>query len=331
MAVPTIADIARRCGVSPATVSKALSPFRDRCDLSPATRERIIAAAEAMGWRRDAAQSRRARREAGNVGLMWGRLAPFTDGVYDQLIELLATRLAAHGRRALFVPAPDARAWTALQMAQRLDGVIALPPLADAVLAELEASDYPAVLLNLASPRRLHQVLADDRGGAAALAAHLAGLGHRRMVYMPARGSDPHDSEELRRAGLADAAAAHGVRLDITASKDLAAVLAACRDGASAVVCYDFNDVPRTLAALAEAGLRVPDRVSLACTSDVAWFQHLSPAVTAAVVPMQAMAEAAVDLLAGLLERGDGGERQVCVLGEELRVRASTAPAPSSR
>lgn len=332
MGRPTIRDVALASGVSMASVSKALNPHADRCDLSPATRARILAAARALGFRPSASHSRRTRRLWRNIGLLWGRFAPFTSGVYEGVIDVIGQGLLDRGWRLLYTPVPRPDAWREMQMSQRLDGVVAVSHVPEEILAMLAAERYPAVLLNMVSDRPLPQFLPDDAGGSAAIVAHLAGLGHRRAVYLDFASSGiGHISETVRREALMRSAAAAGMAIEVV--RDRAAAIRMCRQGATAVVCYDWSDVPELLGGLRAAGLAVPADVSVVCCADVRWFAYLAPAVTAVRIPMRELAQRAVDHLLARIEAGDPGpERPLpMVMPVELAVRGSTGPAPGPK
>lgn len=325
--MPTLADVARQSGVSLATASKALSAHADRCDLAAATRERVLATAAALGYRRHRPASARARKRSRAIGLAWGRHAPRVGGVYEQHLEVLALALKARGYHLLFTPVEDAADWRAMQFAQRLDGVILVESVPDAVLADIEAREYPAVLLNQRSPRAIHQVLADDAGGMAALIAHLAAQGHRRLAYVGPRWPSGHCSEGDRRAAVLAAAAVHGLAVVELPAADPPAVAAACAaaaGGPTAVVAYHHTVIPVLAAALRAAGLALPGGVALASGDEVSWLAFGDPPVTAAVLPMAAMAERAAAAVIERVEAREPPGAGVEVLAESLLVRAST-------
>lgn len=323
----TLADVARACGVSLATASKALSPHRDRCDLRPDTRDRIRVEAARLGWSRDRRRSARARRRWRNIGLLWGRRAPFSRGSYEGVPEAVGEALG-DGHRLIITPTPRASDWHEVQMSLKLDGVITLGSIDEAILGELEEREYPAVVVNARTGRRLPQILADDLGGTEALAAHLAGLGHRRLVFLNNPWDPVHYSESDRKSALAAAAAAGAFAMATVASPRYDLVVQRCRAGATAVVCQNWWDVAEVLAALRQAGLAVPGRVSVAACHDLSWFSHLSPPITAVAVPLREMAVRATCRLLGIVAGTDGETRLVETLPERLQARASTGPAP---
>lgn len=325
---PTLADVARACSVSLATASKALSPHLDRCDIRPDTRDRVIAMARDMGWSRDRRRSARARRHWRNIGLLWGYRATPSSGAYESVPESVANVLG-DGFRLLIAPVPQADDWRELQLTLRLDGVLVLGRVEDAILSELESRDYPAVLVNHKTPRRLCQILADDLAGTGALVEHLGRLGHRRIVYLRNTWSPVHYSEADRRAAVRKMAAANGTTVEEICWPDSAAVIARCRAGATAVVCYHASWVPPLLGNLRAAGLRVPQQVSLVSCQDLPWFQYLDPPITGVHLPMREMAEGGARLLLDLIagRPAPGGLRQV--LPESLVVRGSSGPPPA--
>ena len=319
----TLRDVATHCGVSLATASKALSPFTDRCDIGGETRERIRAAAARLGFSRNRSASVRARRRWNNIGLAWGRHAPRGDGIYAELFETAARALKRWGYHLLFTPVEDAADWLAMQQVQRLDGILAVESLPQEVLERIAADGYPAVLFNLPSALPLPQILPDDRAGAAALAVHLAGLGHRRAVYVPRKAWATHPSDELRWDGIRSCA-----ELDVANLAPAAAVARCISGAATAIVTYSQSELVTVLEPLRASGLEVPRQVSLAVCCDVPWLAHLHPAVTAMTIPVPAMAETAVSLLVDLIERSAEPRPTTVLVPETLVPRASTGRAP---
>ena len=321
--IPRLADVAEACGVSIATASKALSPHLDRSDLNPQTRERILLKARELGWSRDLPRSARARRRWHNIGVLWG-YRNFGMASYEGVAEVLAQTVDG-SYRLLLTPVPQAKDWKELQLSLRLDGALVLGHVEDAILADLEHDDYPTVLVNVETTRRLRQILADDLGGSTALMQHLITLGHRRIVFVRNSWPVSHSSERDRLAGVLTTAAAAGVQVDEVPGLLYDQVIARCRDGATAVVLNSHWGTGEMLDALKAAGLAVPRDVSVATCHDLSPFAHFAPPVTAVAVPVRAMAEQAGRLLMQLIAGRDDGGEQRRVLPESVVVRASTA------
>ncbi len=103
-----------------------------------------------------------------------------------------------------------------------------------------------------------------------------------------------------------------------------------CRAGATAVVCYDWNDAPAVQQLLIAAGIAVPGRVSVACCSDLHWFTRLTPTLTAVAIPMRTLALEATDHLLELIEGRGGSDPATLTQPTALRIRDSTATARNS-
>jgi LacI family transcriptional regulator len=318
----TLQDVADRCGVSLATASKAFNPRSE--DIGAATRERLLAAARELGFQRDRSTSLRARKRWQNIGMAWGRHAPRGDGIYAELGETLALTIKPWGYHLLFTPIADAADWRLMQRAQRLDGVIVVESMADEVLAELVATGYPAVLLNLATKRELPRLLPDDHAGCSQLVDHLADLGHRSLAFIPSGVWVIHASDAVRWAGVSERAAARGM----TAIRCQAAeAVAAAKAGTiTAAIAYSQREAVMLLPLARAAGLSIPRDLSIVVGSDVPWLEHTDPPLTGLEIPIPAMARQAVTLLVDLIELTAAPETGTRLIPEVLHLRASTAP-----
>lgn len=209
---PTIRDVAAVAGVSPMTVSRAL---HDDPRVAATTRERVLAAAAELGYRRnELARNLRLGRNSGLVGLVVTNLAnPF----YSQLalgVESVA------GERALKVvlgntaedPQRERRLIEEL-VSRRVDGVIVVPAGGDHSHLERRHVGAPVVLA-ARPPANLEAdcVLVDDFGGARDATARLLATGARRLGFLGLPASVWTTSERLR--GFSAALEEAGVELD---------------------------------------------------------------------------------------------------------------------
>ncbi|MCK6491333.1 MAG: substrate-binding domain-containing protein [Planctomycetes bacterium] len=331
---PSLAEVAAAAGVSKATASKALCPNPGACDIAAATRARVRAAAAALGWRRGARARLPRSGAARTLALVYGRAAPYLEGVYDRVPQALAGEASARGYQLLFVPLAGGATWRAQLRAQRIAAAVLIHPVPAALEDELAADGFPCAVLNHDGAAPLPRVLADDAGAVAAALAHLHAHGHRRIAWVRCTGGDRtvHHSVALRAGAYRAWMAAHGLATcELLHSFDdqvrdfrLHAWLR--RGEASAVLAYGAEDALRVRLAAAECGIAVPRQLSLAACHDrreLAW--HL-PAITAAAVPMEAMARRAAAIALDRLEgRDDGGARRE-LLPAPLAVRGSVAP-----
>src|SRR3954447_16691566 len=212
---PTIADVARRAGVSAAAVSFAVN---DRPGVSPQTRTRILAAARELGWRPSA--SARALTEARTraIGPVAARDAPQLeiDAFCVRCLSGIEVALTAADYALLLqlVPGGAAAALPAyerLAAAGRVDGFLLTDvEVDDPRFALLETMGMPVVLAGRAvGPCPFPCVETRHAEGIAAPVEHLAGLGHERIGFFGGRPDFEHVRVRLER--WRQALAAHGL------------------------------------------------------------------------------------------------------------------------
>lgn len=289
---PTIADIAKRAGVSTGAVSYALN---GRPGVSPATRQRILAIADEIGWRPNIAARALSVSRAHAVGLVIAR-PPSTLGVepfFMQLISGLEGELSAHRTALLLQLVADHRAaveatrqWWA---ERRIDGVI-LTDLwtKDIRVPVLDALRIPGVLVGRPRPlTTLPSVWTDDAAAVTATVDYLVTLGHRRLARVA--GPPVLDHTQVRTEAFEGAARRHRLppaEVLVTdysweAGARATRTLLARADRPTAIA-YD-NDV-MAVAALSvarEMGIAVPGQLSVVAGDDSQLCMLVHPALTA--------------------------------------------------
>jgi LacI family transcriptional regulator len=205
----TIHDVARRAKVSIGTVSKALN---NKGRLRQETRERIIAAAQDLGFRpNDLAQSLHRARSM-TVGILsndsFGR---FT----FPIVEALERRLADQGIAIFMCNATDdpsrERRHIDQLLGKRVDGLVVTARRADRrEPIEPAARGLPVVyVFSRVEDADALCLLPDDEGGAALAVRHLAALGRRRIAHIT--GPERFEAVRLRAAGYRAALAEAGL------------------------------------------------------------------------------------------------------------------------
>jgi DNA-binding LacI/PurR family transcriptional regulator len=282
----TIEGLAERLGLSTASVSYALNGLPG---VSEATRVRVVALAQELGWRPNVGARSLSRARADAVGLVVPR-GPEDIGAEPYYMALLAgiESALAEADTALmlrFVPGHDGadravyRQWHA---EHRVDGVF---------LTDLRVDDpRPALLEQLGLPYLVHGGRAEDhwRFGpeqeTSVLVTHLAELGHRSILHV----SGPHalvHEEERHRAIEAACAAAGITPVTVVADYTYAGAAAAVRGAlaadrpATAVLCSNDLMAVGALAALRALGLE--RRVAVASWDDSVLCATASPSITA--------------------------------------------------
>jgi DNA-binding LacI/PurR family transcriptional regulator len=313
----TSADVAREAGVSRATVSHVLNDV-GRGRVSDATRSRVLAAADRLGYVPNAAAAalRAGRTSLVLVGLPAWPLGPPVAAAISSLVSELARR----GYTPLVHIDHAGAADGLLRACERARpvGVIALAEdLTSERANRLRRHGARAVIVGSARhPDEGQPALVFDQAAVGRAAVdHLAARGHGVILaLMPstdAAGVGKLAQERLR--GAAAAAAARGVRLDVErlpADADAAAsvVVPALRrvDGPSAV--YAFNDeyALAAIAALAEAGVAVPDRVAVIGCDDSPAARLIRPRLTTIRMVDDALWAELADVLHAMVEGGEG-------------------------
>ena len=99
-------DIAKRCGVSVATVSKALNGLPD---IGEETRRRICAAAEEMGYMANAAARALKTKHAYNLGILFvdERRSGLSHEYFSAMLESIKAEAEAHGYDITFINKPE--------------------------------------------------------------------------------------------------------------------------------------------------------------------------------------------------------------------------------
>jgi DNA-binding LacI/PurR family transcriptional regulator len=307
---PTIADVARRAGVSAAAVSFAVN---DRPGVSPQTRERILAAARELGWRPSA--SARALTEARTraIGLVLARDVTQLEGdsFFVRFLSGMERALTAADYALLLqlVPAGAGAALPAyerLAAAGRVDGFLLTDvEVADPRFAVLEAAGVPVVLAGRpAGECAFPWVETRHAEGMAAPVEHLAALGHERIAFFGGR--PEHEHVQAREAAWREALAAAGLRPGAVAHANGDATPAAHEllGGAappSAIVCASDSLAMSAVGAARERGLSVPADISITGFDDSPLAALASPALTSVRVDYAEFGEAATAALLALI------------------------------
>jgi len=329
----TIADVAARAGVSIRTVSRVLnrSPL-----VNAETREKVEGVIAALRFR----PSARARGLATGRSYLLGLVHNDRNAlVLDPLQRGVVREAAARGYELVVHPvATDAADVsgdvTDFVERSRVDGVVVVPPVSGVadLPARLRAAGVPAVALSSVALHGYDAMLvSDERGAAAAVAAHLLALGHRRIALLS--GPVATHSARERRTGFVTALAAQGVTLLAEASGDYgfdsgvggAQALLAGTERPTAI--FAANDVmaAAVLKVAARCNLAVPRDLSVVGFDGSILAQMLTPALTTIRRPI---ADMAAHVTRSLIDRIEGvPTATVPPAALELVVQGSTGPA----
>lgn len=321
----TLQDLATSAGLSLAATSYALRGVRG----SPDTIRRVRELAEEMGYTVDPIARALASGRTGSVAVI-GSLRD----LWQQDFSVLLTRaLRRQGRYATIADAdadPEQERLIVSQFAaQRIDGALVSPVDPSADYWRLLEPQVAVVSIGdgLVARPGSGSVLFDNRYGVATALTHLARLGHRRVgLLAPALPSTPgRPAEMLAERIAADlgisliAAPAPAATTDaVTAAREL--ITGPGRP--SGVFCLSDSLAFAVYRAARETGLRIPADLSVVGYDDHQLAVLVNPGLTTMAWDEDAIVEAAVGQLAGLL---DGEPATAPSFRPELIVRGSTS------
>ncbi|BDD84111.1 LacI family transcriptional regulator [Tsukamurella pulmonis] len=313
-----MADVAAAAGVSISTVSHVINETR-RVD--PRTRDAVLAAIAATGYRRNALAAALATSRSGVLALS---IAAGRNPYFGPLMRAIESRASELGYTLMMGDSHDD---TEIEyqlvgslLDRRVDGLI-IAPAPDSerrAIPAIAATGTPVVLIDRLSPADVDQVASEGAEPVARLTTHLVERGHRHIGVLTGRPGI--QSTEERIEGFRDAMAAAGLRAaprhvrcgDSRADEAHTQTLAIFGSRApqpTALVVLNNEMTVGALRALRDLDLRVPDDVALVAYDDFEWSDLFSPGLTAAAQDVEAIGRRCVDLLVDRIGGFDGPRR----------------------
>jgi len=299
-------DVANKAGVSPMTVSRALST-PDR--VSPEMRERVVRAVKEIGYLPNHLASSLSSNRSTTIGLI---VPSIDNSIYTQTIKGLSDTIRRSGFQLMisecgYDPAEE-EALIASLLTHRVSGLVLHntehTPQAEAVLRQ---SGVPVVENGNLPQRPLDMAVSySNRAAACAMTMHLGRLGYRKIAFASLFSSN-NDRSRDRIAGYLEALKALGQeqdeRLMIETSRGLAAgaeaVARIIQSVPDADALFCAGDV-LAAGALFECQRRrwaVPGRIAIASFDDVDLLRHVAPSVTTLRLPRYDIGERSAQML----------------------------------
>lgn len=328
----TIRDVARAAGVSVATVSRAMN---GAANVLPQTRQRILEAARTLRFTPSGAARSLITRRTDTIGAL---LPDLHGEFFSELIRGIDQAARSRGLHLLVSSShgdADEAAAALRAMNGRVDGLLMMSPHVDAEFLQSNLPvNLPAVLLNTGLDLDSQVRFAvDNFGGAQAMTRHLAATGRQRIAFISGAQGNDESQERLRgyRAGLRAGAKAIVVDGDFTEESGWAAGRRIAQMQPRPDAVFAANDMMAIgcLAALAEAGVRVPEDIALGGFDDIPIARYVAPALTTIRVPIATLGAAALEALTRVLEHPESMTPTMTVLPVELVVRRSCGAGPA--
>lgn len=321
---PTIIEVARAAGVSPATVSRVLS---GTVPVSADLTARVRQAVDHSGYRPNPIAQGLLRGTTHSVGVV---VPDLTNPYFAEVLKGVTMAAGRHGFRTIVSDTdeePAAETDLALELAHWADGVVLCSPRMSERSLALLARQLPRLVLvnRILRGRPLPTVVVDFRAGVVALCDHLRALGHQHVVYL--RGPHRAWSERERQRGLRDASA-RGLQVTqlscgSTAADGYRMAPEATQTGATAIVAFSDHVALGTLTRLRELGIRVPEDMSLTGFDDIQFSQLTTPPLTTVRIVKTELGRFAWERLEE--SKGIVANQRSVVIHPELVARGSTA------
>ena len=334
----TIYEVAKKAGVSTATVSRVLS---QPDVVSPATRRRVLQAVERLGYEPNStAKNLRTLR----TGKLLVTVPDISNPFFSLILQGIEDAAQREGYSVLLgdTQHDDRRedGYALMLKRKEADGLIFLGHRLPRTAAELVRANTarcaPVVNGCEFSPRLgIPSVHIDNAKAASEAMDHLYRLGHRRIGIVTGPLASPLSRDRLKGA-MARAKQARGERecfvmngdFSIESGSVAAEQLLGRRDRPTAIFCFNDEMAMGALETAKRRHLRVPDALSVVGFDDIRFARYTDPPLTTVAQPMRAIGEGTVRLLLQILN-SDGRAPESVTLPHTLTVRSSTAPPPA--
>lgn len=341
----TVSDVAVAAGVSKATAARALGDYGA---VSDAVRDRVLGAADRLGYRPNALARTMSTGRSNTLGIVVGDIEnPF----FAQATRGAADVAAAAGFDLILSNSDEDLETEAkaigVQLAKRVDGLLvaAASSVETENLRSIVDAGRPLVLFDrTAQGVEVDSVIAANRSGARELTSLLVDAGHRRIAFISTTTHPtdafartdvlPTSSVAERIEGFLDALTAAGIanperHVHLNARREgverMATRLLTGADPVTAIVASDSLIALGVFRAARELSLQIPRELSLVAFDDADWTGVATPGITVMAQPIHEIGAEAAELLIRRV-RGDGRPPVTRVLKQHLIERESVAP-----
>jgi DNA-binding LacI/PurR family transcriptional regulator len=325
----SIKDVARRAGVSIATVSHVLNGTRGT---RPQTRQRVLSAIQELGYAQNQAARNLATGRSTLLGLI---ISDIRNPFFPDVTASFQDQALIHNMEALVLNT-NYDAQRTLNSVKRLIG-LQVPAIAiltsqidPGVIDMLTESGIAAVYLDLGRVDQLiGNILLDYEHGIAEALEHLTSLGHRHIAYV---GGPVHlHSAQQRKKAFLERAAQMKIDSSMTVDADFTVkggyfATSKLLNGRTptAIVCGNDLTAIGVLHRAYDGGLRVPQDLSVVGFDDILLAEYTQPALTTVAVPRAEIGKTAFQALWDMMSDPAAGGREYR-LGTRLVVRESSA------
>jgi LacI family transcriptional regulator len=326
---PTLRDVAALAVVDPSVVSRVLNAD-PTLKVTDATRQRVLAAVERLGYRPNALARGLRMATTSAIGLV---LPEVSNPVYGPIVVGAERRASEAGYVLVLGSGADA-ATTEASFARLLDEgrvdalLVASATVEDELLRGLTRGAAPVLAVNRRIAGAVGSIVVDDAAGARLATRHLIELGHRRIVHVS--GPPAMDTSARRQAGYEEAMREAGLapRVVLGRGWDAQSGYSVAGDAighpaTTALFVANIMAAIGVIRASRERGLQVPGDLSVVALHDSPVAEFFEPPLTTVRLPLEQLGRAAVELV---MERLDGASPRDVLLADppRLLLRGST-------
>lgn len=330
----SIKDIARRCGVSSATVSKALN---DCSDISARTKKKVRAVADELGYFPNSSAKALKTNKTNTIGVIYnnrlgnGLRHPYFSAVIQGFKEAVEEK----GYDIIFIgEIKDEKPLTYYEHCRHrnVEGVlVACADFYDSQIGEVLRSDLPSVVIDFFS-RREHSVCSDNRQGMRDILEYVYEMGHRKIGYIY---GDTSLITTVRLDTFTETMKQLGVPLvldyikqgkysEAERSEELVSEMLSLYEPPTCILMPDDISAFGGIKAARKLGLRIPEDISFVGFDGVMMGQIIEPKLTTVLQNTTELGRRAADLLLSRIKGEEISELKKHTLIETSLIKGQT-------
>ena len=310
----SLKDIAKTCGVSTATVSKALNGHKD---IGDETRAKIHQTAKEMGYIPNAAAKSLKTKHTKNIGVLFADEAQsgLTHDFFSNVLDSFKREVERQGYDLTFINSskdrPSRMTYLEHSRYRRFDGVvIAVIDFDDPEVKELVSSDIPIVTIDHSFNNKT-AVVSDNVAGMKELLTYIYSKGHRKIAYI--HGADSAVTKQ-RLSSFFKTAEELGIEVPDEYIREAAyrstkgaysqtKELLELPDPPTCILYPDDFATFGGIAAIDDKGLTIPEDISVAGYDGIRISRHMTPMLATYKQNPQEMGRKAAVALVSMIEK----------------------------
>ena len=333
MKTETLSSISARTGWSITTISRVLNGKGDKYRIPKSTQEAVMHEVRRCGYVPAGTAQNLRNGKTGLIGLLLPSVAnPF----FADMASVIISEMYKESYTTIVVDTMEDESYLLESMktllSRQVEGIIAAPSGEEGLMAEKINNSLPVVLVDrYYEGTTLSYVTANNYQGSFDATEYLIEMGHRRIACLQGATSSMPNKERVRGyveamkgEGLSDYILLSGNEFSIRNGYLETKLLLGRREIPTAIFTLSNTILLGAIKAIREAGLRIPEDISLLTFDDNLYMDYMTPVITRVSQPVDDMARLASKLLLDSLSSADRVASQLrlapaLILGESVR------------